>query len=60
MRTRASENATAQRNRLARPQIVKFSSLFPEEAHVYWYSLHTFGGGLLLGIAIYGWAGWTA
>lgn len=43
-----------------RAQVVKFAELFPESGTAYTYSFLSIGGGVLLGIAIFGWAVWSS
>jgi hypothetical protein len=40
-------------------QVVKFSEVFPDNARAYSYAAVTLAGGVALGVAVFGWAGWT-
>lgn len=40
-------------------QIVKFADAIPENYRAYTYALLSMGGGLALGLGIYGWSVWA-
>lgn len=40
-------------------QVVKFLDVFPDSANAYWYVVYSLGGGILLGLGLYGWAVWA-
>eukprot|EP00887_Chlorella_sp_A99_P004152 scaffold23.g4152.t1 len=41
-------------------EVVKFQEVFPEKLHSYTYTAASLGGGILLGLAVYGWSAWAA